>query len=113
MLPKALFTKELVLKLLNKTLELRGSISTFSMLLELYSFNPNFPIFSGVMLFYIQFSSLIESPLPSFNIGHLIRSYMTLYLIFIPLRFLVVFVMLLHFKLIEQNYNLELESVFS
>jgi len=57
MLPKELFTKELVFRLLNRMLGLKESISTFSMLLELYSFNPNFLIFFGVMLFYIQFFS--------------------------------------------------------
>jgi len=61
--------------------EWNESINISSMLLELYFSNLNFLKFFGLMLFYIQFFSIIEFPLLFLNTNLLIRFYMILYLI--------------------------------
>ena len=53
-----------VLILLNKTLWLRESISTYSALLEYYIFKPIFPSNSGLIMSSLQFTWLIDCPVP-------------------------------------------------
>lgn len=108
--PLVLYTINLVLKLLNKMLELRENTSISSMLAEPFFSNPNFHHPIGHMTFFMHFFSSIESLLMFYKTNPHFKSYTTSYLTFPLLRCLDVCLMLYPYRFIELNFIRELEN---
>jgi hypothetical protein len=109
---KVLFTKNHVLKTLNRMVGLNASINTYLMLGEPCFTNQNFLKPTGPMPSFMQPSLLIVLP-PLYFITNLhIKSYITPFLTFTLSKCLAVYVMPLHYSKIVPNLIPELEKPY-